>query len=199
MTDVILTNPEEVASLAIVEAGPMASSAAVEGLQRLPVTNDDQCAFATQLLQELKGVQHSVEMRRTEISGPLYRAHRAVNELFRPALDALSRGEGVLKDKISEYLRAKEAANAAALQAAAAAPTPALAQQSIALVAPVAPPAGVSVRKVWRFRVVDQDKVPRELCSPDPEKIREAFEGGRREVPGVEFYQEDVVTARRAR
>lgn len=199
MTDVILTNPEEVASLAIVEAGPMASSAAVEGLQRLPVTNDDQCEFATQLLQELKSVQHRVEMKRTEISGPLYRAHRAVNELFRPALDALGRGEGVLKSKIADYLRAKEQANNAALQAAATAPTPALAQQAIQTVAPVAPPQGVSVRKVWKFRVVDQDKVPRELCSPDPQKIREAFERGRREIAGVEFYQEDTVTARRSR
>lgn len=195
--DVIFTNPEERASLALVEAGPMATNTAVDGLKALPVTNDDQLAFATQLLQELKQKQHLVEMERTKISGPLYRAHRAVNDLFRPATSALEQGEGILKGKIAEYLRSKEQANSAALAVAAAAATPELAQQAIATVAPVAPPAGVSVRKVWRFRVVNQDAVPRELCSPDPEKIREAFEGGRREVPGVEFFQEDVVTARR--
>lgn len=199
MTDVILTNPEEVASLAVVEAGPMATSTAVDGLQRLPVTNDEQCEFATQLLQELKSVQHRVEMKRTEISGPLYRAHRAVNDLFRPALDALGRGEGVLKEKIADYLRAKEQANNAALQAAAKAPTPELAQQAIQAVAPVAPPQGVSVRKVWRFSVEDASLVPREFCSPDAEKIKAAFDLGMTNIPGVKFFQEDVVTARRSR
>ena len=196
MTDLV-TNPEERAREAIVVAGAIATEAAVDGLSAMVVATDEQCEFASQLLREIKGAWHVLEEKRTSITGPLNKALRATNELFRPASRSLEHGEAILKLKISDYLAAKERARAAALQAAAAATTPEAAQQAIAHVAPVAPPAGVSVRKVWRFEVVDQNLVPRELCSPDAKKIEAAFHGGATAIPGVRFFQEDQVSARR--
>lgn len=52
---------------------------------------------------------------------------------------------------------------------------------------------GVKVRKIWKFRVVDEAKVPRDWLVVD-EKGLGAFARatkGARKVPGVEFYSED--------
>jgi hypothetical protein len=59
---------------------------------------------------------------------------------------------------------------------------------------------GISTKKVWKFRVTDECKIPREYLV-----INEAMLGkmaqatqGKIPVPGVEFYQEDVLSAGRA-
>lgn len=199
MTDIVLADPTAKAREILVGVSALTSEAAVEGIRQLQVTNDAEQAFAAQLLQEIKTQWQALEDQRTAITGPLNKAQRAVNDLFRPASRALENEEVYLKLKISEYLDSKERANTAALQAASAAPTPEAAQLAMQVVAPVAPPAGVSVRKVWKFEVTDQNLVPRELCSPDAKKIEAAFHNGVTEIPGVRFYQEPVVTARRGK
>lgn len=198
-SDMILADPMAKAREILVGVSALTSEAAVQGIQQLQVTNDDEQAFAAQLLQEIKTQWQALEDQRTTITGPLNKAQIAVNDLFRPASRALEHEEAYLKLKISEYLDTKQAANTAALQAASAAPTPEAAQQAIQNYAPVVAPQGVSVRKVWKFEVTDQNLVPRELCSPDPKKIEAAFHNGVTEIPGVRFYQEPVVTARRGR
>lgn len=177
----------------------LTSEAAVAGIQQIQVTNDAEQAFAAQLLQEIKTQWHALEEQRTAITGPLNKAQRAVNDLFRPASRALEHEEAYLKLKLTDYMELKEKANTAALQAAAVAPTPEAAALVIQTVVPVAPPAGVSVRKVWKFEVTDAGLVPREFCSPDAQKIEAAFHAGVTEIPGVRFYQEPIVTARRGR
>jgi len=66
-------------------------------------------------------------------------------------------------------------------------------------VAPVAPKvAGVSVRKTWKARVVDQTKVPREFMSVN-EKALDAYAKatcGKMPVGGVEFYQQESMAVR---
>lgn len=196
---IILADPMTRAREVLVGVAALTSEVAVEGIRQLQVTNDAEEAFAAQLLQEIKTQWHALEEQRTAITGPLNKAQRAVNDLFRPASRALENEEVYLKQRIAEYVESKERANTAALQLAAAAPTPEAAQLAIQVVAPVAPPAGVSVRKVWKFEVTDQNLVPRELCSPDAKKIEAAFHNGVTEIPGVRFYQEPVVTARRGK
>jgi len=53
-----------------------------------------------------------------------------------------------------------------------------------------------SLRKVWRFEVVDQTQVPREFCIVDEKKIRAAVLGGSREIPGVSIYLDETVQVR---
>lgn len=58
--------------------------------------------------------------------------------------------------------------------------------------------AGLSTRKVWKFRVVDETKIPREFLMVDESKLRK-FAGAMQEqakVEGVEFYAEDSAVVR---
>jgi len=73
-----------------------------------------------------------------------------------------------------------------------------------AMVAPVVLPnaqpkiEGVSMREVWRFRIVDESKIPREFLIVDEKKLG-AFARNMKQtanVPGVEFYSEKSVAAR---
>lgn len=168
-------------------------------LRDFVVETDAQQEQVVGVLRNVKERYRVLEDKRTEITKPLNAALRAVNDLFRAPKQRFEDLEKLLKSKISTYLDSKERANTLALQAAAVAPTVQAAQLAMQVVAPVAPPAGVSVRKVWKFEVTDQNLVPRELCSPDAKKIEAAFHNGVTEIPGVRFYQEPVVTARRGK
>lgn len=163
--------------------------------EALVIHTDEQQANAAKVLQKVKLQYDVIEKRRTEITGPLNQALRSVNDLFRPPREKFQAIESMLKDAITRYLADKQAANVAALQAAAVAPTPQAAQEALSVVAPVAPPAGVSVRKVWKFVVEDADRVPRSYCSPDPDKIKRA--DPTTPIPGVRFYEEASVAVRR--
>lgn len=52
------------------------------------------------------------------------------------------------------------------------------------------PTVKTGVKTVTKFTVVDPDKVPRSLCVPSDQLIREAIKNGLTEIPGVEITQE---------
>lgn len=61
-----------------------------------------------------------------------------------------------------------------------------------------AAPAGVSTRKVWRFRVINPKAIPLEFMKPDEQKLG-AYARSMKEqalVTGVEFYDEASVAAK---
>ncbi len=155
--------------------------------------------FAAGLIRELKEAASEIDKMRRSFTDPLNELVKRWNAFFRPAREACEEGERVLKQRVADYMRERDRANAAAMTAAAAASTPAEAQLALAAVGSAAPPAGMSVRYVWKFEITDPDAVPRELCSPDPKKIGALVAGAEPpEVPGVRWFQEPIVTARRS-
>jgi hypothetical protein len=167
-------------------------------VEEFVVRNEADQQFAAGLLGEIKGQIKAIEARRKSITEPLNRALREVNDLFRPARDALEAGERAIKGAIARYLAEREAERRAVLAEASRARTVIEAEAALARVEPqTAPPAGVSVRRVRKFEIVDADVVPREYCSPDPSKITLAVQEGV-EVPGVRVFEDAVVAARGA-
>lgn len=49
------------------------------------------------------------------------------------------------------------------------------------------------LRKVLKFEVADESKLPRELMSPDDSKIRSALKEGLRDIPGLRIWAEDKI------
>jgi hypothetical protein len=160
------------------------------------IVSDEYQDFAAQLLREVKAEWSAVEEERKKITKPLNEATKATNALFKPVLGALESAEQILKNKIAGYLQAKQNANTAALMASVQLETPQQAMQVISQIEPVQAPQGVSVRKVWKFVIENPDLVPREFCSPDESKIR-LVDPTTASIPGIRFFQEDVVTARK--
>ena len=146
--------------------------ATLRELDSFAVANDEDSAFAADMIREVKAKHRELDERRKEVTGPLNATVKTINGWFKPALDALETAERKLKGKIAEFVRERERQTRAALAAAAAATT---AQEATAalVAAPQAAtlPPGMSLRMVWKWRVVDEVRVPRHFCSPDAQRI----------------------------
>lgn len=178
--------------------------ATLRELDTFTIATDEDSAFAADMIREVKAKHKELDERRKEVTGPLNTTIRTINSWFKPALDALESAEKKLKSKVALYMQDCEARAREAIAAAAAAEN--AQEATLALAAappPAAMPQGVSMRKVWKYRIVDESAVPARFCSPDPAKIdaelrgRVRDEGTAPEIPGVEFYQESSMTVRR--
>lgn len=56
--------------------------------------------------------------------------------------------------------------------------------------------ASSSIRKKWKARITDPDKVDRVFCSPDPHKLQDAVNTGLREIAGCEVFEEITTVLR---
>jgi len=173
---------------------------ALEMTRDLPVTNDEEKEFAAEGLRWVKEQHAAVEEKRTAITGPLNKALREVNALFRPMKTSLEEAERELKKKIAGYLAEREAQNLRAIQAAANAETAEQASEALATVAPAELPRGVSQRFMWVFEITDASLVPREYLMLDEVKIGCAVRDsdGAVEIPGIVVRKEAILSSRRA-
>ncbi len=66
------------------------------------------------------------------------------------------------------------------------------------VLAPTTPKvSGISTRKVWKFRIVDQNIIPRNYMIPDEKALGSLARSlqERASVPGVEFYADETMSA----
>jgi len=162
----------------------------------------DDADFAAEILRDVKARHKALEVERKKITGPLNTATRAVNALFKPPRELLEDVERMIKGKIASYLEAREAANAAAIEAASTADTPEQASEALATVEQAEAPAGVSVRHKYRAVVFNPEIVPDQFCMPDEAAIQSftdtavRMNGEPTPIPGVRFEREAVVASR---
>lgn len=126
----------------------------------------------TQILERFD----QIDTKRKSWTGPLNKVLREINATFRQALGPLEEAGGVLRGKLEAYALEREQARVKAAVTGAIIPAPAEAP-------------GITVRVVRAFRIKDPDLVPRQFCSPDPEKIQNHLDnGGLEAIRGVEFF-----------
>ena len=110
------------ASAAIVLTGQ--AQRALAGATDFTVDSDDMLEVAGEDLRAIKALQKNVEAQRTAITVPLNQALKAINDLFRPAADYLTKAEATLKGAMLTYTteqqrKAEEARRKAEAEAAA--------------------------------------------------------------------------------
>lgn len=161
-----------------------------------PATFDQVSEF----VRIVKMKHRELDELRKELVAPFNAETKWVNDRFRPALKDLESAEQQMKLALGAYSRDQEEARRATMAASAAmhamggVPT-------LAIPEPAQAP-GVSIRQVPEFEVTNPDDVPRDLCSPDPAKIRarvlaaDAAGAGLPSIPGVRVRYRDSVTVR---
>jgi len=173
----------------------------IELLEALKIETAEDQDFAASILLDVKAKHSELETRRKSVVQPLNGVVREINSWFKPVRDRLERAERLLKTKIAAYIQEQEADRRRALEAAAVAETAAEASTALAASAePIATAAGTSSRKVWRFRVTDESAVPRQWLTVNVDAIAgyvKATKGKPQPIPGVEFFQETVISASR--
>lgn len=192
----------------------------------LVIRSEEDLDVAGGLLQEIKARFNEAEGLRKSLTAPVNLHLKKLNGMFKPLTEALTAAEAGLKKQIldfrtrqqdiaaeqAERVRQEQArmAMADASRRAEAAETAEEArsiraeavdqvkaiQTADAYVAPPARAAGVSVRTLWDWEVVDLAQVPIEFIEVDGAAIRKAIAAGVRSIPGVKIFQRESVAVR---
>jgi hypothetical protein len=198
--------------VAPLEATAGETLAAAKGLL---IVNDETLQAAVDQVALVKRQAKEVDLRRVTYTTPLRILTERLNGLFMPILDTFKDAEQVLKAKIGNYHQAREQAALAEQEKRAAEYRKKVAAEEAKAkkfhVEPkYIPPPVYEVRKpttrggsgtatvkmVWKYEVTEEEKVPRQFCSPDSKKIRAAIDQGVRTIPGVRIWEEPTVAVR---
>jgi hypothetical protein len=77
-------------------------------IEKFQVTDAESYQLAAEELQAIKTRANALEAQRTGITGPINKALKAINDLFRGPADLLERAEQLLKGKMLAYNREQE-------------------------------------------------------------------------------------------
>jgi hypothetical protein len=213
--DNLSQRPEVSSALALVQ--PLES-----WMQAYHINNDAEYVQAAEDLKRVKAAQKQIDTTDEEICGPLYRGWKNAKAFFTEPRTKLEKIEKTIKAGIDSYqkrldaqqkeaqrkadeLAAKErqklqarAEKAVASGKAEKAAT--LAAQAQTIVAPVvqiqAPKvAGLTSRKIWTFRVVDETLIPREYLKPDLQMIGQVAKAMKEKtnIPGIEAFEDSCL------
>jgi hypothetical protein len=169
---------------------------------QLVVTSEAEYADYGKFLIEVKQRAKDLKAERDKVLKPLKSAVKELEAWFRPALTALDRAEMGFKKAMLTF-RAEQEEKQRALVAAAqhqaktgnhTAAKALVGQMNVN--GPAA--AGVSSRKTWKARVIDEALVPREYLVVNQAKLDQfaKLTKGAGDVPGVEFYEQETLAAR---
>jgi len=183
------------------------------------INSDEDYAVADTRCAGLLALKKRIEDDFNPTKDAAYKAWKAVVAQEKGHLDGIDEARAIYKNRMGEWREKKEAARRAeeeALQAAAKkqaedealraaeeagkagnnAEAEAILSAPVAVapvvVAPSIPKSKTIIRKVWKFRIKDASKLPREYTTPDEKKIGGVVRslGSAANIPGVEVYQD---------
>jgi hypothetical protein len=205
---------------------------AITKASELAITNNQDFELAGSMLVELKTYAKRVEEYWAEPKKSAHKAWKDICDREKAMLDPLNKAEKLIKGKMAEYQREQEAKERAIREelerrqreeaerllkeaqekeasgdilGADLALAQAELMESAAPVATIqqASAAGVSSRKVWKARVVDESLVPIEVAGVvirpvDLSALNNLAKAtkGKAKIPGVEFYEDYIMSAR---
>jgi len=172
-------------------------------------------------LKEVKAKAKALTAKRMEMTRPLDDSKKKIMAMFKPVLDRLGDLESLAKKTIVAYqskierlrieeqakreaeerrLREEQEAKAQALVDAgftdvAEAVQAEEVEQPEPVELPRAKPAGLTERTYWRFRITDENMIPREFLMVDNVKIKKVVNELKEAtaIPGIEVYSEKAI------
>lgn len=196
-----------------------AGVAMIEEAAKITITDFDAEAQALTVAKNAQQAAKKLDAKRLEFTLPFRTAADRVNNMVAPFVSRLT---AVQKDilKRQQEFRAQMAAEQRRIDEekrrqeeeqrkqrmledmeteSPAPPTPPPAREAAPVAAP--PPvstggAKVSTRRQWKYRIVDEKKVPKQYWQINETLIAANVKAGVREIPGVEIYSEDAPVLR---
>lgn len=172
--------------------------------EQLTIKTDEDMEAATDLLSKIKKVGKLIKERKEAITRPLMESLNSTRDLFKPLEQSHASAESIIKTKMLGYQHEVEEKNRIEQQRIAARVEKGTMKQETAIEKignqqevkkqAEGKVGKITTRKVTKYRVTDESKLPREFLIPNMSKINEALKAGQ-EVPGAESYQEDVISA----
>jgi hypothetical protein len=171
--------------------------------QTYAITTQEDFTEASSIVNEIK--RHLADLDKVEKTAtrPLLSSLDTIRGWFKPAKSRATEASVLWKGKITAYLAAQAAEQLEVqrqLQAAAKAGNKAEMRQQLAKLEQAPAAAGVQVRQVWEFTIINEDLVPQQYWAIDPDLVqaemrKQVAAGAEPVVPGVKFTQRSIVAA----
>jgi hypothetical protein len=172
-----------------------------------PIFADDDLEAYSGRAKALKGVSAMIEKARKAEKDQILKDGRTVDDFFKSLAKPLEDAAAAIIGTINAWQRQKleeerERQRKEAVEAEAArtpfdsepTPAPPPVQVAARVVSSATGKVTASANRFWNFRVTDPAKVPRTFLMVNEAAIKAAVAGGRREIDGVDIYQ-DIRTA----
>lgn len=166
-----------------------------EQVESLTINTNEQLENANFLAKECNRLIKEVKASHKEAIGLYHRLHKEAKEKEKEELKPLENAKVILKEAICKYMKELEQLKVAQQEEKTFGEV--LTQSSMPDL------KGTHVRKVWKARVIDENKVPIKygnhvIRTIDMSKLNEIakYEEGQAVIDGVEFYQEESVVIR---
>lgn len=169
-------------------------------LKRFHVKSEEDYRMAGEGVRHCKTVLATFEDKRKAVTGPLNKAKQEVDGWFRELRAPYEEAESYLKQQLLEYQarQEQERVRLAGELKAAAGDVPQIMTLAAQAQQTIPPPlAGIQNRVVKKWRVVNEDLVPRQVMTIDTYKVHECMKQGIT-IPGIEYYEEQIIAARRS-
>lgn len=178
----------------------------------LQVETDDQLKNANDLLAYGKKLANDLEAERKAEKQPWMDGGKAVDDKFHPLISRVRFAVGRIDQAVIAYHKKKkeEADALLLLQAQEEARKMAESRETGEVYQAPAPitqavkdtvrghVSTTSIRETYEYEVIDPNAVPRDLCSPDLQKIKARHKSGVNEIPGVLITKREYTMTRAA-
>lgn len=171
----------------------------------LIVASEDDMAVASDLRDDVKKVEKAYIERKQAITRPLMASLASTRDLFKPLEKAYASAKETINDKMLAYNNAEEEritkeTNRVEKRVEKGTMRADTAVRKIEEAGEVKKSfdglnSKISIRKVTKIRIVDEDQIPREFMIPDLKQITEAVLRGKQTIAGVETYEEKSIAS----
>jgi hypothetical protein len=161
----------------------------------MKITSQEDLDKANEFLTVVMKVEKALTERKAEITKPLMAGLASARELFKPLEADHAEAKKTIKGKMLEYsiaeqeridiekLRVEKRVEKGTMRV----------DTAIKKLEDIGDKPTTSLRTVTKFRVVDENLLPREFLCPDMDKLKEAVLKQKLTVPGVELYEEKSI------
>jgi len=194
------------------------TKALVARATRFQVTDPASLQKSSGILSDIATAKKRANDLRFSLTKPLDESKKRIMALFSPFIDQFEKATKIIKDKVRDYYfeqeeKARQAEKERLLAEAKREEEIQKAQEEdrepVVEEIPVIPEVKVpektvkgvaggsmTVKKIWKFTIVDEKLIPNEYRIVSEQLINEAIRNGAREISGVKIYEDKVVSVR---
>ena len=174
--------------------------------QDVQITSKEEYTGAADTLKQIQNKIKKLEEKRLEYTRPLDESKKKITADFKSVIEPLEQFVNEVKKKMLVWAKAEQARldqeqkkiEAEALEKA-------KVEHKSEVQVPIVnntvktqrgESTTTSIKKVWKWKIVDQNKVPRDYLCVDSPAIVQAIRSGVRFIEGLEIYQEEDLSIR---
>lgn len=179
----------------------------VSQAEKQEIANQTDVDFANVILKHISEQVKMIEEKRKTFTQPLNQSLKEINSTFKELVKPLEKAKTILTHKVMDWRRAeqekirieqeriaKEEERRRKIQEAHEKQGHEVSEPVVMVrPEPLKVKDTTTTRKVWKFKIIDSTKIPREYLLVNEIEIRIAIKKGIREISGVKIFQEEIM------